>query len=176
MKHHFPEGYFHYHDSPMGKILMAASDRGVCYLNFIDDAITVESDSYRSIESLHPFLQKLITELDSYFAGNTKLFSVPLDLQGTDFQKKVWEAVAAIPYGESVSYAKLSGALGNPDAIRAVANANARNPVLIIVPCHRVIGTDGSLTGYAAGLHRKKFLLELEGILQPSHQLNLNFN
>ena len=166
MTHSFPKGNFHYYSSPTGTIFMATTEVGICLLNFAEENATLDE-----IKTLHPFLKQLITELDNYFAGKLKSFTVPLDPQGTEFQKKVWAAVAEIPCGETSSYLQLSQSLSQPDAIRAVANANARNPLLLLIPCHRVIGTNGDLTGYAAGLPRKKFLLELEGAL---NQLSLN--
>lgn len=104
----------------------------------------------------------LARELDAYFAGKLREFTVPLDLRGTAFQLRVWELLCKIPYGETRSYGEIAQALGNPRATRAVGQANGRNPVSIIVPCHRVIGSDGGLTGYGGGLHRKKALLDLE--------------
>lgn len=142
-------------------------------MNFEDKVIPVHNAV--KPDSLNPILQQLISELDAYFAGQQKSFSVPLDPEGTDFQKKVWNAVVEIPYGQAVSYSRLAGNLHQSGAVRAVANANARNPILILIPCHRIVGTGGHLTGYAAGLPRKKFLLELEGALQPARQLSLQF-
>lgn len=107
-------------------------------------------------------LEDAVYQLKEYFAGERKVFNLDLNPQGTDFQKKVWKALEAIPYGKTKSYLELSKILGDPKAIRAVAAANGKNPLWIIVPCHRVIGSDGSLTGYAGGLHRKKWLLEHE--------------
>ena len=104
-------------------------------------------------------------QLAEYFAGGRTEFTVPLALRGTEFQLRVWELLRQIPYGETRSYAELSLALGNPAAVRALAAANGRNPVSILVPCHRVIGSDGALVGYAGGLERKRFLLELEGAI-----------
>jgi methylated-DNA-[protein]-cysteine S-methyltransferase len=172
MANSFAEGNFCHYLSPVGTIFIATTDHGICKLNFSEKNAPDKCIKADEAKSLHPFLQLLILELDNYFAGTLKSFSVPIDPQGTDFQKKVWQSVAAIPYGEKVSYTQLSDRLNQPDAIRAVANSNARNPLLIIVPCHRVIGANGSLTGYAAGLPRKKFLLELEGAL---NQLSLTF-
>jgi len=111
-----------------------------------------------------------IEQLQAYFSGNLKDFDLKLNPQGTDFQKKVWKKLIEIPYGTTTSYLKLSRELGDEKAIRAVASANGKNPLWIIVPCHRVIGSDGSLTGYAGGLHRKKWLLELEN---PPNQQSL---
>jgi len=105
---------------------------------------------------------EIIAELDAYFAGSLKKFSVPLDLRGTEFQRRVWELLLHIPYGETRSYGQIARAIGRPEASRAVAQAVGTNPVAIIVPCHRVIGASGGLVGYGGGLHRKQALLELE--------------
>lgn len=107
-------------------------------------------------------LEKTCRELDEYFAGKRKSFDIPLKLSGTEFQKKAWEELQKIPYGETITYGEQARRLGNEKAVRAVGGANGRNPVLIMVPCHRVIGADGSLTGFAAGISVKAFLLELE--------------
>lgn len=107
-------------------------------------------------------LDRAIAEMDEYFAGTRTAFSVPLAAVGTPFQREVWSALRAIPFGETRSYADVAAAIGKPKAVRAVGAANGRNPLGIVVPCHRVIGADGSLTGYAGGMERKKFLLDLE--------------
>lgn len=107
-------------------------------------------------------LRKTEQELEEYFEGKRKEFDLPLHLHGTEFQKKVWEALRKIPYGETCSYLDIARMVGNPKACRAVGGANHRNPVMILVPCHRVIGADGSLTGYGGGLGVKQYLLELE--------------
>ena len=107
-------------------------------------------------------LQDCVYQLKEYFNGEREHFSIKLNLQGTEFQKRVWEELQIIPYGKTLSYLELSKQLGDLKAIRAVANENGKNPIWIIVPCHRVIGSDGSLTGYAGGLHRKQWLLEHE--------------
>lgn len=103
-------------------------------------------------------------QLDEYFQGNRKVFQLPLDLQGTEFCKKVWASLLEIPYGETRSYQEIAITVGNPKGMRAVGMANHKNPIMIIVPCHRVIGKDGSLTGYAGGLDIKKKLLNIEGV------------
>jgi len=115
-------------------------------------------------------LEDAVYQLNEYFSGDRKAFHLDLNPQGTDFQKKVWKALLEIPYGKTHSYMQLSKTLGDPKAIRAVAAANGKNPLWIVVPCHRVIGSDGSLTGYAGGLHRKKWLLEHES---PAKQQSL---
>lgn len=107
-------------------------------------------------------LEDCVFQLQEYFDGKRKVFDLRLNPEGTDFQKKVWNALLEIPYGKTVSYLDLSKRLGDVKAIRAVANANGKNPIWIIIPCHRVIGSDGSLTGYAGGLNRKQWLLEHE--------------
>jgi methylated-DNA-[protein]-cysteine S-methyltransferase len=111
---------------------------------------------------------EVVDQLQSYFAGERTNFDLPLLLEGTDFQKKVWTALQEIPYGETISYKKLAETVGSPKGVRAVGAANGANPIPIIIPCHRVIGHDGSLTGFGGGLPLKKQLLELE-----SHQLKL---
>lgn len=115
-------------------------------------------------------LEDAVYQLREYFEGKRTQFSLTLNPEGTEFQKRVWQALEEIPYGKTVSYLDLSKTLGDPKAIRAVAAANGKNPLWIILPCHRVIGSDGSLTGYAGGLHRKKWLLEHES---PAKQQSL---
>lgn len=115
-------------------------------------------------------LKEAAKQIDEYFAGKRKQFTLSLDPSGTPFQKKVWHALSDIPYGKTISYLSLARKLGDPKAIRAVAAANGKNPLWVIIPCHRVIGSDGSLTGYAGGLWRKQWLLEHE---QPEKQQSL---
>ena len=141
-----------YYQSPIGLIRIESSEKGICSLVFSDEK-GLES---QGLESL------FIKQLDDYFNKKRERFDLPLDLQGTEFQKKVWAELMKIPFGKTISYKELALKLGNIKAIRAVAAANGANPVSIIVPCHRVIGSDGSLTGYAWGLWRKKWLLEHE--------------
>lgn len=113
-------------------------------------------------EGSSPVIGSAITQLDEYFAGARREFDVPLLFTGTDFQQKVWNALLAIPYGQTVSYGDMARQIGSPGAVRAVANANGANAISIFVPCHRVIGSNGALTGYAGGLEAKEFLLKLE--------------
>jgi methylated-DNA-[protein]-cysteine S-methyltransferase len=148
--------------SPVGKLKLVASDKGLV-------AILWENDSPRRVRlselvanERHPILVKTEQQLGEYFAGKRKMFSVALDMRGTNFQKNVWDALLAIPFGETRSYGQLAKQLGNPRATRAVGAANGRNPVSIIVPCHRVIGSSGKLTGFAGGLKTKADLLHLE--------------
>ncbi|MDR2690994.1 MAG: methylated-DNA--[protein]-cysteine S-methyltransferase [Dysgonamonadaceae bacterium] len=155
--------------SPIGLLNIAATADGICRLDFAD-----KPTAGRRMESFAEMLNasicqndnrhinELESQLKEYFEGKRKLFTVKLFLQGTPFQKKVWAALQEIPYGSTCSYKEQSVAIGMPKAVRAVAGANGANPVSIVVPCHRVIGSNGQLTGYGGGLWRKKFLLELE--------------
>ena len=132
-------------------------------------SITV-SDMERPLDIIPEVLEDAVHQLKEYFEGVRKTFDLTLNPQGTDFQKRVWEALLTIPFGKTVSYLELSKRLGDVKAIRAVAAANGKNPLWIVVPCHRVIGSNGDLVGYAGGLHRKKWLLEHES---PSKQQTL---
>lgn len=159
-------------ETPMGKVLACATETGVCSLEFYnsqknDKQIALLKkqlgvDDVKEISNEH--LEKLKSELDEYFKQKRASFTVAIDLVGTDFQKQVWNELLKIPYGQTISYLEQSKRLGNEKAVRAVANANGRNKISIIVPCHRVIGSNGTLTGYASGLDNKRFLLNLEGI------------
>jgi methylated-DNA-[protein]-cysteine S-methyltransferase len=149
--------------SPIGKLKLVASDEGLV-------AILWENDRPRRVRladlvenPAHPMLLRTEKELNEYFSHKRKAFTVPLDMRGTYFQKQVWEALLGIPFGETRTYGQLANQLGNPKATRAVGAANGRNPIAIIVPCHRVIGFSGKLTGFAGGLDAKDHLLKLEG-------------
>jgi methylated-DNA-[protein]-cysteine S-methyltransferase len=156
------ELYFKIIQSPVGKLKLVASISGLV-------AVLWENDSPRRVrlsqlveEGRHPVLVETERQLGEYFAGKRKVFSIDLDMRGTRFQKNVWEALFAIPFGETRSYLQLAQQLGNPRATRAVGAANGRNPLSIVVPCHRVIGSSGKLTGFAGGLETKAHLLGLE--------------
>lgn len=156
-------------DTPIGKMRIAATDEGICLFDFqyrrsIDTIVKRIETNLNSPfqEGKHPYFSLLETQINEYFAGERKEFDLPLHLVGTQFQKKVWEGLLQIPYGKTRSYKQQSIFLGNEKAIRAVAGANGENGIAIIIPCHRVIGEDGSLTGYGGGLQRKKWLLDLE--------------
>ncbi|WP_370226814.1 methylated-DNA--[protein]-cysteine S-methyltransferase [Mesoflavibacter sp.] len=125
-------------------------------------SISVLNNNEKLTDIIPEVLQDCVYQLNEYFEGKRQTFSLKLNPQGTDFQQKVWKALQTIPYGTTTTYLKLSQQLGDVKAIRAVANANGKNPLWIVIPCHRVIGSDGSLTGYAGGLHRKQWLLEHE--------------
>lgn len=144
-----------------GELLVAINARGLVRVDFVAGlrALPKMSDWRQDSEALAPYL----AEFDAYFAGRLQRFTLPLAAHGTAFQQAVWQALCDIPYGETRSYGDIARAIGKPSASRAVGAANGRNPLSIIVPCHRVIGQNGSLTGYAGGLEIKKVLLELEG-------------
>ena len=126
--------------------------------------VALVAKSAKNAEKPLPVLKKTARELHEYFKGRRKHFSVPLDPPGTFFQKKVWTALSKIPYGKTSSYREIARAIGKPKSVRAVANAVGANPVCVLIPCHRVIGSDGALTGYAYGLAKKSKLLGLEGV------------
>ncbi|MDC7706607.1 methylated-DNA--[protein]-cysteine S-methyltransferase [Vogesella indigofera] len=167
-KQHAPILLHRFH-SPLGPMFVCASEQGVCLLEF-----AVSRRVEREFEDLQRLLHTRIVagenahtrqaeaEIGEYFAGTRQQFGVALHLPGTAFQQQVWDALQAIPYGDTASYQQQAERLGNPAAIRAVAGANGANRVSIIVPCHRVIGKDGSLTGYGGGLQRKAWLLQHE--------------
>lgn len=156
-------------ETPIGPMYAGATENGICLLDFTDRRMLEtefkELSKYFDAVILpgeNKYFDLLNKELDEYFKGNLKKFSVPLDAPGTDFQKGVWNILRQIPYGETISYKTQAEKLKNPAAVRAVANANGHNRISIIIPCHRVIGEDGSLTGYGGGLWRKQWLLDLE--------------
>jgi AraC family transcriptional regulator, regulatory protein of adaptative response / methylated-DNA-[protein]-cysteine methyltransferase len=155
--------------SPLGELIAGATDDGICLLEFNDRkrAVREQKDLARLLgqpvmEGLNDHLIKLQAELSEYFEGRRKVFTVPVVTPGTDFQKAVWTELQKIPYGTTRSYQEQAAALNSPDAVRAVANANGMNRISIVIPCHRVIGSDGRLTGYGGGLGRKKWLLDHE--------------
>jgi methylated-DNA-[protein]-cysteine S-methyltransferase len=141
--------------SPLGNIRISSQDGCLSELNF-----SGESPDELILDQV---LLSTIHQLEEYFAGKRKTFDMPIALGGSDFQRQVWMEVARIPFGHTTTYLKISQKLGNPAAIRAVGAAIGANPILVILPCHRVLGSNGSLTGYAGGLERKKALLEMEG-------------
>lgn len=146
------------HDSPVGSLTLASNGKALTQLEFENPRYPLPAHPRGSDK----ILDQARRELDAYFAGKLRSFTVPVAPEGTPFQQRVWAELLKIPYGVTRSYGALAAALGKPNASRAVGLANGRNPVAVIVPCHRVIGADGSLTGYGGGMPRKKFLLELE--------------
>jgi len=147
--------------SPVGPLFLAASTKGLVRLEFEARMQKLNSDTTQLRES-KPALAPYVRELNDYFAGERREFSLPLDLRGTEFQLACWSALLEIPYGETRSYRDIAQAIGHPHAYRAVGMSNNRNPIAIVVPCHRVIASSGSLCGYGGGLDIKRKLLELE--------------
>ncbi len=146
-----------YMSSPIG-LLGIAEENG----QITDVFFGRENAPIGTLETVTPILQRAMTELKEYFKGDRRDFSIPLDPHGTEFQRSVWDALLTIPYGETRSYSQIAQQIGSPEACRAVGTANHNNPISIFIPCHRVIGQDGSLVGYGGGLEAKKFLLDLE--------------
>lgn len=154
-------------ESPAGKLLLAAGERGLRYLQFGGELPRPKKNEVwiESPQMLEPYEE----QLKAYFLGELREFTCKLDLEGTDFQKKCWNALLRIPYGKTCSYADIARQVGSPRSFRAVGQANHHNPVAIIVPCHRVITSSGTLGGYGGGLEVKKMLLQLE--TQPSQNV-----
>ena len=155
--------------TPLGEMTAAATDRGVCMLEYADSRHfepelkqLAAALGAEPTEGEHCLLDALRAQLEEYFEGTRRDFDIPLDPVGTPFQKEVWEALRRIPYGGTITYGEQAALIGRPSAVRAVAGANGRNKISIVLPCHRVIGADGSLTGYGGGIERKKKLLALE--------------
>ncbi|MHA1995427.1 MAG: methylated-DNA--[protein]-cysteine S-methyltransferase [Candidatus Hodarchaeales archaeon] len=154
----------------LGKMMFGSTDHGLCLLDF-----TYRKSYPRILKRIKKYFGKNISrgttdiielaedELKSYLKGNLKIFTTPLDIRGSDFQLKVWKSLLEVKYGETVSYMDIAKKINQPSAVRAVANANGQNGIAIFIPCHRIIGSDGSLTGYGGGLPVKKKLLKLEG-------------
>ncbi|MCL2674544.1 MAG: methylated-DNA--[protein]-cysteine S-methyltransferase [Defluviitaleaceae bacterium] len=157
------------YESKLGLMTMetgtcADGSEALVYLDFADDAASVQGLPYAKNVKNSPVIAQCARELDEYFSGIRKTFDVPLMPTGTPFREKVWEQLELIPFGETISYLELANRVGNPKASRAVGSANGKNPIWLIIPCHRVITSDGSLGGYAGGLWRKEWLLEHEGV------------
>jgi len=148
-------------NTPVGWLELLASADALLRIQFLDR----KPETAKEVESGDSILDKTARQLTEYFEGERKAFSVPLEPEGSDFQQKVWEQLQQIPYGTTISYGTLAQRLGNANKVRAAGRANGQNPIPIIVPCHRVIGADDSLVGYAGGIERKRYLLKLEGAL-----------
>ena len=155
--------------TPLGSMIMGVSDQGLCLLEFAERRM-LDTQLKRLRQRMgrvflpgdHPVMQTVKTELDAYFDGSLRQFSVPLQAPGTEFQEAVWNALLKIPYGETTTYGHIAAKIGHGDAVRAVGRANGDNRVAIIIPCHRVVGSDGELTGYGGGLWRKEYLIAME--------------
>ena len=150
-------------DSPVGPLMLAADASGLRHIEFRDNRHPADRSDWHGGDS--EILQAAEAQLGDYFAGRRRVFDLPLAPRGTAFQLRVWQELARIPFGETISYAQLAQRLGNPNGTRAVGAANGRNPLPIVLPCHRVIGADGGLTGFGGGLQTKDHLLRLEGAL-----------
>lgn len=151
--------YIWYYDTIAGKLAVAEDGQGITHISFGFDSVP---DSYEQKET--PLIKEAAKQLDEYFHKKRRAFDLPLSLHGTEFEKKVWNALLTIPYGQTRSYGDIAAQIGNPKACRAVGRANGRNHIVIVIPCHRVIGAGGTLTGYSAGLDKKMILLDLEEI------------
>ncbi|MBL7920790.1 MAG: methylated-DNA--[protein]-cysteine S-methyltransferase [Bacteroidia bacterium] len=150
---------YNYYNSPVGELELAQEGEELLWVKFLE---TQKEKRPKHEATKSALFKKTIDQLDLYFKNELEVFDLPLSLRGTDFQKEVWQKLTLIPYGKTISYLTLSKQIGDVKAIRAVASTNGKNRFAIIIPCHRVIGTDGSLTGYAGDLWRKKWLLEHE--------------
>jgi methylated-DNA-[protein]-cysteine S-methyltransferase len=154
--------YTHY-NSPIGVITLQANDQGLLGAWFTIQ--TTQPAQLGREQDEHPILTKAVSQLEQYFSGSLQKFTIPIAAKGTPFQQKVWAALTTIPYGQTCSYQDLAQAIDNPKAVRAVGLANGKNPVSVIIPCHRVIGKNGKLSGYAGGVERKRDLLKFEGVI-----------
>jgi len=149
--------------SPIGRLMLTSDGAALTGL-YMEPSRKMQSTDGWSEDAAAPPLAAALRQLTEYFAGTRREFDLPLRMRGTEFQKRVWQELTEIPYGETWSYGELAKRINNPSASRAVGLANGRNPISILVPCHRVIGADGSLTGYGGGLERKRWLLAHEGL------------
>jgi len=155
--------YYSEIETRFGTVLLVARDEGLAGCYFVGQKYMPIQTPYWRHEPQHPVLQNAARQLQAYADGTLRKFDLPLAFaHGTEFQQRVWRCLAAIPYGETITYAEVARRMGSPSSVRAVAAAIGRNPISVIVPCHRVLGSDGSLTGYAGGLDRKRVLLDLE--------------
>jgi methylated-DNA-[protein]-cysteine S-methyltransferase len=156
----FSRGTF---EAPFGVLTVVGSDLGIRYVMFDNDAHPKPLERLHISDSeIHDSVNDAITQLDEYFNGARRDFELPLDLQGTEFQVAAWNALADIPFGRTASYGQQAASIGRPKAVRAIGGANGRNPVAIVLPCHRIVGADGSLTGFGGGIAVKKWLLDHE--------------
>jgi methylated-DNA-[protein]-cysteine S-methyltransferase len=154
--------HFEFVDSPLGRLRMTAVREGLTGIAFDGDRYSPPQDPAWVRDPAFPPLRRAAEQLAAYFAGERRTFDLPLAPKGTTFQRAVWKAIAGVPAGETISYAELARRSGHAGSARAAGAATGRNPLAIVVPCHRIVGSDGSLTGYAGGLDRKRALLALE--------------
>jgi len=149
--------YYDYYESPIGLVEIGGTSAAITELDFVE--------SYREKTRSHPLVGKALKQISEYFERGRRKFTIEISFAGTEFQMQVWRELLRVPFGHVYSYKDIALAIDNPKAVRAVGAANGRNPISIIVPCHRIIGSDGTLTGYGGGLWRKEWLLEHEGCL-----------
>ena len=154
--------YYRKISSPIGQIYITADNNYLLAITFADTSQDVAGSDGGCIVGSNPIIQQAEKQLREYFALKRTTFNLPITFTGTEFQRKIWQFLLGIPYGETRSYSQQAHAIGNPKAVRAVGRTNGLNPIAIVAPCHRVIGKSGKLTGYAGGLERKEFLLNLE--------------
>ena len=164
-------GHVYFYQTDVGTMVISENGKGITDIYFTDtfatesivnqEGVTISAKTGAVIAET-PMIKAAYQQLQEYFTGTRKQFDFPLDLQGTEFQQKVWKALVEIPYGSTRSYGEVAAAIGQPKAARAVGMANNRNPLCVVVPCHRVIGSNGKLVGYAGGIHIKEYLLRLE--------------
>lgn len=166
--------YYDFCESPHGRILVVAVEEALAGVYFEGQKYHPALASDWRRDAHHAPLRQAVRELDEYFRGERRCFETPLAPEGTPFQRAIWQAIAAVPFGSTISYVELARRAGHAGSARAAGAATGRNPLTIVVPCHRVLGADGSLTGYAGGLHRKRALLEHEGVLRSSAELQLS--
>ena len=154
--------YKAFYKSPLGPLEINATTQSILSVEFVEETLPEDSDP--------PFcLKTCLKQIDEYFSGKRKEFLLKLDPQGTNFQRLIWQQLAKIPYGAVITYGEIASIIGKPKACRAVGSANGRNPIAIIIPCHRVVGSDGSLTGYGGGLWRKQWLIKHERGHSPNN-------
>lgn len=154
--------YYAYYHSPIGKLTLQANVQGLLGVWF--ETQTTQPENLGVLDKNYPILLQTMQQLEEYFRGERDHFTLPIAATGTPFQQQVWHALLSIPFGQTWSYQQLANAIDNPKAVRAVGLANSKNPISIIIPCHRVIGKNGKLSGYAGGVERKKELLKHEGV------------
>ena len=167
-----PEQYTKYYDSPVGEIEISGTNSAVNAILFVETQKRPSPQKPETVEDSEAIVQ-CISQLDEYFEGNRTIFDFPYNQTGTEFQLKVWRALEDIPYGKTISYLELSRRVGNEKAIRAVGTTNGKNQITIVVPCHRVIGSNGTLVGYGGDLWRKKWLLNHEAKGKSGEQMEL---
>jgi methylated-DNA-[protein]-cysteine S-methyltransferase len=166
--------YYRWIESPLGKLLLVSDGSAIAGLYLAGQKYFPHQIESRSEDSQLEIFMQTQKQLEEYFTHQRRHFDLPINLDGTEFQRQVWQCLREIPFGETISYGTLAQQVGQPNAARAVGAANGRNPISIIVPCHRVIATNGKLTGYAGGIDRKQWLLNHERIAINHEQLSLN--